>query len=434
MDQGIAEQMTVPSPPRPAGRLKAWMQTLGPGLVTGAADDDPSGIATYNQIGAQFGYAMGWTMSLTFPLMAAIQEVAARIGSVTGRGLAANLRHHYPKWVLVVALSLLAVANIVNLGADIAAMGDSMRLLLGGDGRWWALMFGMLCIGLEILVPYRRYAGVLKWLCLSLLAYVASAVIAHVEWGRALSDLLLPTLPHDSSHAMALVAVLGTTISPYLFFWQSSQEVEDGQRRGVKALAVAPSKAGPELRRIRLDTLCGMGISNLIAWFIMLTAAATLHAAGITNITTTSDAVQALRPLAGRFAAGIFAAGVVGTGLLAVPVLAGSIAYAVGEALRWTVGLEHKWGEAKPFYRVIAIASLMGVAMDPLGIDPVRALIWSAVLNGVLAAPLMALMMVMGSNPKVMGHLTLPPVLRLIGWLATAVMAVASLAIVLLPS
>lgn len=416
------------------GRVRRGLGVLGPGLVTGAADDDPSGIATYNQIGAQFGYAMGWTMSLTFPLMSAIQEVAARIGSVTGRGLAANLRHHYPRWVLLAALVLLAVANIVNLGADIAAMGDAMRLLLGGDGRLWAAGFGVACIALEILIPYRRYAGVLKWLCLSLLAYLASAAIVDVSWMQALKGLLLPHLPRDAGEATALVAVLGTTISPYLFFWQSSQEVEEGHRRGIKLLAIAPSRAGPELRRIRWDTLTGMGISNLIAWFIMITAAATLHAAGITSITTTSQAVLALKPLAGPYAAAIFAAGVVGTGLLAVPVLAGSIAYAVGEARRWTVGLENTWGQAKPFYRVIALASLLGVALDPLGIDPVRALIWSAVLNGVLAAPLMGLMMVMASSPRVMGHLTLPRGLKIVGWVATLVMLAASCALLVLPS
>ena len=417
--------------PAPAGPA-AFLKSLGPGLITGAADDDPSGIATYSQLGAQFGFGMAWTMLFSFPLMAAVQEISARIGSITGHGIATNLRRHYPPWLLRSMLALLLTANILNLGADIGAMADALRLLIGGPAALYPLLFGIVCVGLEVFVSYGRYASFLKWLSLSLLAYVACAFAVELPWRDALRGTLLPSLALDASHLTALVATLGTTISPYLFFWQSAQEVEEGLRRHVKPLCITPAAAGPELRRIRIDTLVGMGISNLIALFIILTAGATLHANGLTEIATSSEAAEALRPIAGPFTFVLFAAGIIGTGMLAVPVLAGSAAYALGEALRWPVGLDRRWNEAKAFYGTIAVATLAGTAISLSSIDPVKALYWAAVVNGVLAVPLMAVMMLVATNRRVLGRLTLPPGLRAVGWLATAIMGAAAVAMIAL--
>ena len=408
------------------------LQVLGPGMITGAADDDPSGIATYSQVGAQFGYSLGWVMLFSYPLMAVIQQVSAEIGSVTGAGIARNLRRHYPRWLLRGAVSLLLVANIANLGADLGAMAQGLQLLAGGSTAAFTLGFGVLCVALETFLSYRRYAGVLKWLTVSLFAYVAVVFAADVPWGEALRGTLLPTLGLDTDHVEALVAVLGTTISPYLFFWQAAEEVEEQARRTVKPLYVAPAEAGPELRRIRTDTWVGMGYSNLISLFIILAAAATLHVQGITDIQTSAQAAEALRPIAGEFAFAAFAVGIVGTGLLAVPVLAGSAAYAVCEAFDLVEGLDRKVHDARAFYGSIAVATLAGVALNFVGIDPIRALYWSAVLNGLLAAPLMATMMVISCNPDVMGRFVLSPAMRVTGWLATLVMAAASVGFLVL--
>jgi NRAMP (natural resistance-associated macrophage protein)-like metal ion transporter len=407
-------------PRQPAG----FVRSLGPGLVTGAADDDPSGIAAYSQVGAGFGYAMGWTLLFSYPLMVAIQEVAARIGLVTGRGIADNLRRHYPPAVLRGAVLLLLVANVVNLGADIGAMGSALGLLVGGPEFLYALLFAVLSIAREVWMSYERYAAVLKWLTLTLFAYVATLVVVAVPWREALAGTLVPRLGFERDQLTALVAVLGTTISPYLFFWQSAQEVEERRRlhRG-KPLRYMPGEAAGEIRRVRLDTLVGMGLSNVIALCIVFATAATLHAGGVTDIASSAQAAEALRPLAGDLAFVLFAAGIVGTGLLAVPVLAGSAAYAVGEALRWPTGLSRRPKEAKSFYATIAAATLLGVALDAAPVDPIRALYWSAVVNGVLAPPLMAVMMLMASNPAVMGRLVLGRPLRLAGWAATAAMA-----------
>ena len=417
--------------PRPSGPA-AILRSLGPGLITGAADDDPSGIATYSQVGAQFGYGMAWTMLFSFPLLAAVQEISARIGSSTGHGIATNLRRHYPAWLLRWMLTLLLIANILNLGADIGAMADALRLLIGGPAAPYTLLFGVICVGLEIFISYSRYASFLKWLTLSLLAYVACAFAVGLPWGEALSSTVLPSIHLDADHATALVAILGTTISPYLFFWQSAQEVEEGLRRHVKPLCITPRKAGPELRRIRFDTLVGMGASHLIALFIILTAGATLHVNGITDIATSSQAAEALRPIAGPFTFALFAAGIIGTGMLAVPILAGSAAYALGEAMRWPIGLDRRWHEAKAFYGTIAVATLAGAAISLSPFDPVRALFWAAVVNGVLAVPLMVVLMLIATNGRILGRLTLPPMLRLIGWLATAVMGAAAVAMIAL--
>jgi NRAMP (natural resistance-associated macrophage protein)-like metal ion transporter len=416
--------MPEPSETNVAGFLKR----LGPGLVTGAADDDPSGIATYSQVGAQFGYGLAWTMLFSLPLMVVIQEIAARIGSVTGHGIAQNLRRHYSPWLLRTAVTLLLVANVINLGADLGAMGAALGLLIGGPERFYTLIFGIVCILLETFLSYARYAAVLKWATLSLFAYVAVVFAAHVPWGAALYGTFVPHFVFDGSHAMGLVAVLGTTISPYLFFWQAGQEVEEQHRRHVKPLCIAPRDAGPELSRIRADTIVGMGFSNLIAICIIFATAATLNAHGVTEINTSSQAAQALRPVAGVFTFALFAVGIIATGMLAVPVLAGSAAYAVSEVFRWSEGLERRPREAKAFYATIAVATLGGAALNFTSLDPIKALYWSAVVNGVLAAPLMAIMMTIAMNKRIMGRLTLSRPMFVLGWLATIVMALATAA------
>ena len=408
-------------PVRPATTV---LRSLGPGLVTGAADDDPSGIATYSQVGAQFGYGLAWTMLFSFPLMAVFQAVCARIGAVTGAGIAHNLRRHYPIALLRVVVLLLLIANVINLGADLGAMGAAAELLIGGSALLYTVMFGIICILLETFLNYARYAQVLKWLTLSLFAYVAVAFAAQVPWGTALHATLVPKLIFDAPHATALVAILGTTISPYLFFWQSSQEVEDARRRHVRPLGLNPRGAGSELVRIRTDTVVGMGVSNLVALFIILATAATLHANGVTDIQTSAQAAEALRPIAGPFTFYVFAAGIIGTGLLAVPVLAGSAAYAVAEVFQWQGSLESRPLQARAFYGTIAAATLGGVALNFVGLDPIKALFWAAVVNGVLAAPLMMVIMLIATNRRIMGRLTLPLSMRLVGWLATAVMVV----------
>ena len=412
---------------KPQSKPASFLESLGPGLVTGAADDDPSGIATYSQVGAQFGYGLAWTMLFSFPLMAVIQAVSARIGCVTGRGIAQNIRRHYAPWLLRSVVGLLLVANVINLGADLGAMGAALGLLFGGPTQLYAVVFGVVCILLESYISYARYAAVLKWTTLSLFAYVGVVFAAHVPWGRALYATFVPSLVFDSAHAMAMVAVLGTTISPYLFFWQAGQEVEEQHRRHVKPLCVTPRSAGPELARIRTDTIVGMGFSNLIAIFIIFATAATLNATGVTDIQTSSQAAEALRPIAGNFTFVLFAAGIIGTGMLAVPVLAGSAAYAVSEVFGWTEGLDRRPREAKAFYGTIAAATLAGAALNYTPIDPIKALYWSAVVNGVLAAPLMAVMMVIAVNPRIMGHLTLPWPMIAVGWLATIVMVLVTI-------
>lgn len=416
----------APAAAAPRNPVLRLLRILGPGLVTGAADDDPSGVGTYSQVGAQFGYQMGWTVLFSYPLMAAIQEIAARIGSTTGNGIAANLRRHYPRWVLDVIVVALLIANVINLGADIAAIGDAASLILPGPMQLWVVVVTGLSVAAEAWLSYARYASLLKWVTLALLAYVATVIVANVHWSEALVGAVLPSLSAGGAATTALVAVLGTTISPYLFFWQSSQEVEELHRRNHKPLCVAPRAAGPELKRIRVDTLVGMAFSNLIALFIIVAVAATLHAHGIRNINSSVEAAQALQPIAGRFASIIFAAGIVGTGLLALPVLAGSAGYAVCETFRWKLGLDRKPLAARAFYGVITGAMLLGMLIAFSPINPMKALYWSAVINGVLAAPVMVVMMLISSNGKIMGHLTISWRLRLAGWTATAVMAAAA--------
>ena len=418
-------EKAVPRRRRPRrSRLRA-LQWLGPGLITGASDDDPSGIATYSQVGAQFGYAMSWVMLFSFPLMAAIQEICARIGRVTGEGIAGNLRRYYPAWLLRATVGLLLVANVINLGADLGAMGDALYLVLGGAPKLlYVVLFGALCVGLEIFMRYRNYVNLLKWSTIALFSYFITAMVVDVPWLQVVHDTFIPSISLETKYIVSIVAVMGTTISPYLFFWQSSQEAED-QRVDPRAhpLVDAPRQAPAEIRRIRIDTYLGMGVSNLVAFFIMVTTAATLNTHGITDIETSAQAAEALRPIAGEFAFLVFALGIIGTGLLAVPVLAGSAAYAVGEALQWPIGLARLPKEARAFYGTIGVATAIGVAINFVGIDPIKALFWTAVLNGVIAAPLMVVSMMMAMSPRVMGRFVLPRPLAVMGWLATAVMA-----------
>jgi NRAMP (natural resistance-associated macrophage protein)-like metal ion transporter len=421
----VKQQTPVLAEETPRQRT-SLLRTLGPGLVTGAADDDPSGIATYSQVGAQFGYALGWTMLFSFPLMAVVQGISAGIGAVTGQGIAQNLRRHYPPWVLRLGVLLLFVANFINIGVDLAAMGAALRLLIDGPLLVYAAGFGVLCVALEIFISYRRYVVVLKWLTLSLFAYVAVVLTVKVPWAVALRGALIPQLAFDRDHAMALIAVLGTTISPYLFFWQAGQEVEELHRRHLERLAAHPRTAQVELGRIRTDTLVGMGFSNLIALFIIFATAATLHVNGITQIETSAQAAEALRPIAGEFAFAVFAAGIIGTGLLAVPVLAGSAAYAVAEMFRWPEGLDRRPREAKAFYATIAVATLGSLALGFTALDPIRALYWTAVINGMLAVPLIAIMMMIAVNPRIMGRLTAPRWMTIVGWLTVVIMALAT--------
>ena len=405
-------------------RSIALLEQLGPGLVTGAADDDPSGIATYSQAGAQFGFGLLWTLVLTYPLMTAIQLVSARIGRVTGSGLASNLRAVMPGWAVTMLVALLFVANTINIGADLAAMGEAAELVVGRDGHYFTIAFALVSLGLQLFIPYKRYADILKWLTLALLAYVAVLFTVKLDWAEAARGFW-PSAGNSSRQAiLTIVAVFGTTISPYLFFWQSAQEVEEVEDDPkAEPLKEAPRQARRELSRIRIDTFAGMAASNLIAIAIILSTAATLHAAGKTDIQSAADAASALKPVAGPFAFALFSLGIIGAGLLAAPVLAGSAAYAIGESRGWTCGLDYKPWEAVGFYVVIAVATLLGVAIGWSPIDPMKALFWSAVINGVAATPMMAAMMLVASRRSQMGPFPAGLRLRVFGWLATAVMA-----------
>jgi NRAMP (natural resistance-associated macrophage protein)-like metal ion transporter len=407
-------------------RLREWVRQLGPGLITGAADDDPSGIATYSQAGAQFGFLTLWTIVFTYPLMVGIQLVSARIGRVTGHGLASNIGRSFPRPVLYGIVTLLVMANTVNIAADIAAMGEALQLVIGGPPHAYAVFFGVLCLLLQVFLSYRRYVRYLKWLTLALLAYVLVLLTIQIPWGVVAAHTVTPHFALTSNYLTVVVAVFGTTISPYLFFWQAAQEVEElSADPAAGALAHAPEGAEAHLRRIKIDTYLGMAFSNIVAFCIMLAAAATLNVAGVTDIQTSAQAAEALRPLAGDLTFLLFALGIIGTGLIAVPVLAGSAAYAVTEIFEWKRGLDLKLLEAREFYALIALATLGGVALDFSGLDPIRALFWSAVLNGVIAVPIMVIMMLLADDPKVMGNFTIKRQLKALGWLATGTMAAA---------
>ncbi len=404
------------------------VKQLGPGLITGAADDDPSGIATYSQAGAQFGYSILWTVLFTYPLMVGIQMVSARLGCITGRGLAANIKSVFPRPVLYGIVGLLLIANTINIAADIAAMGEALRLLVGGSAHLYSVAFGVVCLGLQVFLRYAAYVRYLKWLTLALLSYVAVIFTIHVDWGAVIRGMLLPQLVLDHGTITMIVAVFGTTISPYLFFWQAAQEMEDlravARSGGGALLPHAEEVARGHLRRIRWDTYVGMGFSNLIAFFIILSTAAVLHTAGIVDIQTSAQAAEALRPVGGPATFLLFSLGIIGTGLLAVPVLAGSAAYAVSESFDWRSGMDMKLHEALEFYGIIAIATVGGVALTFTHLDPVRALVWSAEINGVIAVPIMVVMMLLASREDIMGRFVIRPRLRRLGWIATVVMAV----------
>jgi NRAMP (natural resistance-associated macrophage protein)-like metal ion transporter len=404
---------------------KTRADRLGPGLITGAADDDPSGIATYSQAGAQFGFGMLWTVVFTFPLMTAIQMVSARIGHITGHGLTANIKRAFPRWVTVSIVLLLVCANTLNVSADIAAMGEALQLLAGGSALIYSITFGLLCLVLQVFLPYRSYVRWLKWLTLALLSYVAVVFMVDIDWAKVAWSVILPPMVLSRQSLLMIVAVFGTTISPYLFFWQAAQEMEDVRAAGEGPPTVASVRR--HLRRIKWDTIIGMAVSNIIAFFIILSTAVTLHAHGAQTIDTAAQAAEALRPLAGDFTFAVFSLGIIGTGLLAVPVLAGSAAYAAAEAMGFegslSSRLEH--GEGKGFYSIIALSTLGGVALSLTPSDAVQELFWAAVLNGVIAVPIMVVMMLLAGRTDIMGEHTVNGRLRMLGWLSTAVMAAA---------
>ena len=405
------------------------LKQLGPGLITGAADDDPSGIATYSQGGAQFGFNLLWTLLLTFPLMVAIQMVSALIGRVTGRGLAHNMGQVMPRWLVLGLLVLLFIANTINVGADLAAMGEAAKLVTGLNQHAFTIFFALLSLGLQLFISYKRYARFLTVLTFSLFAYVAILFLLPLDWGKIAAGLVGLHADLNKEAATTIVAIFGTTISPYLFFWQSAQEVEEvDQRADEKPLLEDPAEAPEAISRIRVDTLAGMFASNFIALAIMVATAATLHAHGVTNINTAADAATALKPIAGRFAFALFSLGIIGTGLLAIPVLAGSTGYAVSEAAGWKTGLDNMPWQARGFYTVIVAAVLLGLGIDWSPLDPIKALYWSAVLNGIIAVPMMAALMVVAGNKRKMGEFRVGPVLGTLGWLSTLVMAAAAVA------
>ena len=421
--------MSVVETGEQATSKEPWWRKLGPGLITGAADDDPSGIATYSQGGAQFGFNIAWTVLFTYPLMVAIQLASARIGRVTGKGLTENFSRFCPPRLVTGLVALLVVANVINIGADLNAMGDAAALAIGGPGVVWTIGFGLVSGLLQVFLPYEQYVGFLKWLTLSLFAYVGVALAVHIDWIQALGSTVWPTVHWSKEYVTTVVAVLGTTISPYLFFWQAEQEVEEINRVPAdKPLRIAPDQARRHLRRLRIDTYVGMGVSNLIAYFMIVATAATLHAKGITDIATTSQAAQALEPIAGRFASLLFAAGVVGTGLLALPVLAGSAAYAIAGLFRIRKGLHYPPGKAKTFYVILGGAMAIGLGISLSGLNPIKALFWSAVVNAVISVPIMVAVMMAVSRPKIMSDLVLPLRWRVLGWTATGAMGVATLA------
>ena len=410
-----------------SGDTTPWWKKLGPGLITGAADDDPSGIATYSQGGAQFGYNVLWSVILTFPLMVGIQLASARIGRVTGKGLTENFRLLCPAWVVALLVGLLTLANVINLGADLNAMGDVAALVVGGKQVWYAAGFGVVSIIALILVPYRRYVTVLKWLTLALLAYVGVAFTVRLDWGEVLRSAVWPHVTWSKDYATTIVAILGTTISPYLFFWQAAEEVEEIRRvRADKPLRRAPQQAHAQFRRLKIDTMVGMGFSNAIAFFMIVATAATLHVHGVTSIASTTQAAEALRPIAGEAGFFLFALGIIGTGLLAVPVLGGSAAYAISSVFGWRMGLHRSFGRAKAFYLVIAAAILLGIAISAANLDAMRTLYWSAVINALVAVPIMVVLMMVASSRKVMGDFTLSRRGRILGWAATLAMACAT--------
>ncbi len=408
--------------------LGRWFSKLGPGLITGASDDDPSGVGTYSIAGAQFGYGLLWTALLSFPLMSAIQLICARLGMVSGRGFAGILRCHYGRAILWSACTLLVVANVVNIGADLAGMAAVTAMITGISPYFFTPVYAIVMAMLLAWAPYRRIADVFKWLTLVLFAYVVTAFVAHPDWGAVLRATILPSFTFSGPYLATLVAVFGTTISPYLFFWQAAQEVEEERDLGRTTIAQRKGASEREKRESRFDVITGMLFSNLIMYFIIVTAAATLHVHGATRISTTEQAAQALRPLAGNAAYLLFTLGIIGTGMLSVPVLAGSTAYAIAEGFGWRHSLNHAPRGARRFYSVLGAALAVGVILNYTGVGVVAMLFWSAVVNGVLAPPLIVLAVLAARNSKVMGGDICSPFLSAAGWFTAALMAAAAVA------
>jgi len=414
-------------------KLQLAVGRLGPGLITGAADDDPSGIATYSQAGAQFGLNMLWSVVVAYPLMVAVQATSARIGRVTGKGLTANLREIFPTSLVGALVAALFIANTVNIGADLAAVGAAAQLLAGRGQIAFTVVAAAISVLLQLFVPYHTYVKFLKWLTFSLLAYVAVVFSVHIHWGEVATRVVLPNAPISSDWLTVVIAVFGTTISPYLMYWQSSEEVEIMELKDRPELKKAdPNAAERELKRINVDTLIGMAVSDIISFFVILTAAVTLHQSGHTDIQTSAEAAQALKPIAGQFAFLLFSLGIIGTGFLSIPTLAGSTAYAAAELMNWRGGLEKPVPEAKGFYGVIVISMVvaLGIIFSPL--DPIKALFWSAVLNGMISVPMLGAIMVLASRRDEMGQFIAPIWQRLFGWLATAVMGAGAIGMIAL--
>ncbi len=428
----ICENNFVKSPGPFLSRFKIrdnWFKALGPGLITGASDDDPSGIGTYSQVGAQGGMGMLWSIIYSFPMMVAIQLVSAQIGRVTGAGIAGNMKKYYPRWVMFTLVFLMLCANMINIGADIAAMGEAANLVLSGNMLIYAVILTFISVMLQVMIPYNKYVFILKWLCLVLFAYVAVVFSVNVPWVEAVKNSLLPTMTFNSTNITMIIAVLGTTISPYLFFWQASEEVEDEEDNPDEhPLKEAPEQATKQFLRIRKDTVIGMAFSNLIAFFIMLSAAVTLHMHGKTDIESASQAAEALRPIAGELTFSLFAIGIIGTGLLAIPVLAGSTSYAISESFGWKHGLYRKLKEAYAFYGAIIISMLCGIILNFIGLDPIKALIYSAVANGLVAPVVLVLIVRISSDKTIMEEYVNKPLITWLGWLATGLMALAGVA------
>jgi NRAMP (natural resistance-associated macrophage protein)-like metal ion transporter len=411
----------------PGGTVGKFFSNLGPGLITGAADDDPSGISTYSVAGAAFGYLPLWMALFSFPLTAAVQLMCARLGMVTGRGLAGVIRRHYPRWVLWGACLLLVVANVFNIGADLGGMAAATALVTGVPAIFWTPIFTAVIILVLIFSSYRLIAKIFKWLTLVLFSYILTAFLAKPDWGAVLHATFIPHVLWTSAFIAAFVGILGTTISPYLFFWQASQEVDEERAQGRTSVAKRKGATDEELRTARTDVLIGMFFSNLVMYFIILTTAATLHANGNTDVQTAQQAAQALRPLVGPWAALLFTVGIIGTGILAVPVLAGSAAYAIAEAEKWRGDLDSRPNVGRRFYAVVGISMLLGLALDFIGLNAIKMLFYSAVLNGVLAPPLIVLVTLLTTNPKVMGKRVSSPLLRILGWTTAVIMAVAAI-------
>ena len=410
--------------PRQPTRIELFFNDLGPGLITGCADDDPSGISTYSMTGAAFGYGLLWTALLSFPLMVSLQLMCGRLGMVTGQGLAGVIRRRYTRWVLWGACSLLMLANMINIGADLGGMADATAMITGVNSLIWTPLYTALMMSFLFWSSYRQIARLFKWITLALLAYVAAAFFVKVDWRQALASTLDPRLAWSREYLAILVGILGTTISPYLFFWQASQEVEEERAQG-KTLAQRKGATAEELRRLRVDVVTGMFASNFIMYFIILTTAATLHTHGILRIETAKQAAEALRPLAGRGAYLLFTLGLIGTGMLGVPVLAGSCAYAVSEAAAWRGSLERKPRGARKFYSVLGIAMIIGLALDYVGLNALKMLFWAAVVNGLLAPPLILIVLLLTDDRKVMGDHVNSLAERILGWTTFAIMTAA---------